>query len=57
MVLNTEQVANFTYWMTECTEHRGAKKLEGRVRIAFINYELIPKFLKKYPTGILTGWN
>ena len=33
------------------------KKLPGKVRIAYIEHELLPEFLGKYPEGILTGWN
>lgn len=54
--ITPEQLANFTYWVTEETTHRGAKKFSGEKRVAFIQHELLPLFLKKYPTGILTGW-
>ena len=32
------------------------QELPGKVRIAYIEHELLPEFLRKYPNGILTGW-
>lgn len=55
--LTPEQVANFVYWVTEKIDNRGISKYKGRVRVAHIQYDLLPEFLRKYPKGILTGWN
>ena len=55
--LNTEQVANFAYWLTETNDNRGIAKFNGLERVLHIENVLLPEFLKKYPTGILTGWN
>jgi hypothetical protein len=55
--LTSEQVANFAYWLTEQTDLRKIKEYNGKVRIAYIEHDLLPKFLRKYPNGILTGWN
>jgi hypothetical protein len=57
--LTPEQVANFAYWMSEHSDLRIPKhiqELPGKVRIAYIEHELLPEFLRKYPNGILTGW-
>ena len=58
--LTPQQVANFAYWMSEYSNFRipdHIKELPGKVRIAYIEHELLPEFLGKYPEGILTGWN
>jgi len=61
--LNSTQVANFCYWLTEKNNNRGlldnnGKNLfNGKERIKHIDNVLLPEFLKKYPDGILTGWN
>jgi|688.fasta_scaffold486953_3 hypothetical protein len=55
--LTPEQVANFAYWLTEQTDLRDIKKYKGKVRIAFIENELLPEFLSKYNDGILRGWS
>jgi hypothetical protein len=33
------------------------KELPSKVRLAYIEHVLLPEFLRKYPDGILTGWN
>lgn len=53
--MDTLQIANFTYWLMETTDNRGTINLRGHEKIVAIN-KLIPMFLKKYPTGILTGF-
>ena len=53
--MDTLQIANFTYWLMETTDNRGTINLIGHEKIVAIN-KLIPIFLKKYPTGILTGF-
>jgi hypothetical protein len=58
--LTPEQVANFTYWMSEYNDFRipeHIKVLSPKVKLAFIEHQLLPEFLKKYPDGILTGWS
>jgi len=58
--LTPEQVANFAYWMSEYSNFRipdHIKELPGKVRLAYIEHKLLSEFLKKYPNGILTGWN
>ena len=60
--LNSTQVANFCYWLTEKNNNRGlldndGKNLfNGKERIDHIENVLLPEFLNKYPDGILTGW-
>lgn len=55
--LNFEQIANFEYWISETTNHRGADSYNGKKRVEYIQNVLLPEFLSKYPDGILTGWN
>jgi hypothetical protein len=58
--LTLEQVANFAYWMSEYNNFRipdHIKELPSKVRLAYIEHVLLPEFLRKYPDGILTGWN
>ena len=50
------QVANFTYWLLESTDFRGAQEYASKSRIAYLEQEALPEFLSKYPTGVLTGW-
>jgi hypothetical protein len=57
--LTPEQVANFAYWLSEHNDFRiptHIKESHHKVRLAYIEYELLPEFLTKYPNGILTGW-
>jgi len=54
--LTPTQLANFAYWLTEKTDNRGIDKHQGKMRIAYIEYVLLPEFLSKYPTGLLTGF-
>jgi hypothetical protein len=54
--MTVEQVANFTYWVTEHRTHRNSDKYRGKDRVRFIQQVLIPEFFSKYPNGILTGW-
>jgi hypothetical protein len=55
--LTPEQVANFAYWMAEYSNFRIPEYIQGKVRIAYIEHELLPEFLRKYPSGLLTGWS
>jgi hypothetical protein len=58
--LTPEQVANFAYWMSEYGNFRipdNIMKSHGKVRLAYIEHDLLPEFLCKYPNGILAGWN
>jgi hypothetical protein len=53
------QVANFTQWLLESNTTRMPEFIlnsHGKVRIAYIETVLLPRFLSKYPNGILTGW-
>ena len=54
--MNTEQIANFVYWITEHTNNRNADSYIGKDRLNYFKEVLLPEFLSKYPTGILTGW-
>ncbi len=54
--MTEEQVANFTYWVLETHNHRGAMDYSGKQRVGYIQEYLIPEFLRKYPTGKLKGW-
>jgi hypothetical protein len=58
--LTPEQVANFAYWMAEYSNFRipeHINELSGKVKLAYIEHELLPEFLRKYPSGLLTGWS
>jgi hypothetical protein len=59
--LTPEQVANFAYWMSEYNDFRIPehikKHVKGKVKLAYIEHELLPEFLRKYPSGLLTGWS
>ena len=55
--LTPEQVANFAYWLAEYSNFRIPEDIQGKVIIAYIEHELLPEFLKKYPSGLLTGWS
>lgn len=54
--MTQEQVANFTYWVTEDRTHRGAIRHSGQDRVEYIKTTLVPEFFRKYPNGVLTGW-
>jgi|TARA_R110002153_G_scaffold12508_1_gene46516 hypothetical protein len=63
--MNPKQITHFVYWLQERTDLRGiqteknpnrnATPLTPRIKLATIE-DLQDEFLKKYPEGILSGF-